>query len=182
MTVRKASLSVRAMASARYPAAASVCAMESPSPRLAPVTITLRIGAHQFSGSRYLERWHDPHHGRDLMRGEHPATLLDDVVRDRVIRRPPGALGRGVIEHHLRGHHRAGDRAAPCLYQGHPHPGVRVDDRFHFLRMHLEAADVDDASASTHEVIAAVTQLEAISRVYEAVRVLQRWLLAEIPG
>src|SRR2546421_3285506 len=60
MAQRSSSLSVRAMAIARYPPAASVVAIASPIPRLPPVTTTLRIGTHQFPGRGNLERRHDP--------------------------------------------------------------------------------------------------------------------------
>src|SRR5215469_8729828 len=79
MTARSCSLSERATARTRWPLAASPAAIARPSPRLAPVTMTLRIGAHQLSGSGHLESWHDAYQGGHLVRCQYAPAAVGEL-------------------------------------------------------------------------------------------------------
>src|ERR1700757_5350569 len=138
--------------------------MPSPSPRLAPVTTTLRIRAYQLSGGRHLQPRHDTDGRRSLVCGERLAAALQQLVRELLWRRarPPGLA---VGEHDVRDHHRPRDRTASRAHQGHAHPGVSVDDRLDLLRIHLESADVDYAAPAAKKIAAPAALLDEIARV-----------------
>src|ERR1700746_1496893 len=138
--------------------------MPSPSPRLAPVTRTLRIRAYQLSGGPQLEPRHDTDGRRYLVWRERPAAALQQLVRELLRRRarPPGIA---VGEHDVRDHHRPRDRTASRAHQGHAPPRVGVDDRLDLLRIHLESADVDHAAPAAKKIAAPVTLLDKIARV-----------------
>ncbi len=53
-------------------------------------------------------------------------------------------------------------------------PWMAVDDRFHFLGMHFQAADVDDPIAPANEVVAIPAQFEYIACIHKALRILER--------
>src|SRR2546421_2273648 len=121
MAQRSSSLSVRAMAIARYPAAASVVAIASPIPRLPPVTTTLRIGTHQFPGRGNLQCRHDANAHRYLVRRQVTTARLQNLALHQLLGLRSG--GRALDEHDLRRHDGPGDRAAASLDERSAHAG-----------------------------------------------------------
>src|SRR5215469_6313289 len=80
MAAVKALFSRRATTIARYPAQVSRCAIPSPSPRLPPVTMTLRIAAHQLASVGDGQRRNDVNCYRDLVGWKSLATEVKNIL------------------------------------------------------------------------------------------------------
>src|SRR6266480_4742657 len=175
------SLSLRATAMARYPAAASLRTMPRPSPRLAPVTRTLRIPAHDLACRGNRQRSNKVDRRRNLVPGKCRATVLEDRVLECL-----AACVRGAgfsVQNHVRDDERARDGVLLGPHLRSAHLRVRIDHRLDLLRVHLLAADVDDAVAPADEVIAFTAELHDVPRVDEAVGIRQGFgAAAQIPG
>src|SRR5437899_3741145 len=74
------SVIVRASAIARYPAAASRRAIPRPSPRLAPVTRTLRMVARQLAALRNRKARHERDRDRDLVLRQAVTAEPEDLL------------------------------------------------------------------------------------------------------
>src|SRR3954469_7854427 len=157
-----ASLSRRATAITSCPADRSVFAIPSPSPRLPPVTTTLGIPPSQLSGRRHRQRINNPDGRRHLVRGECTATGLENLRFRPFDRQRVDAWLGAQREHHLSGNYRTGDRILSGRPWGHGRVRVPIDPRLDFLRMDLEAADVDDPPTAAREVIALAAPLEHV--------------------
>src|SRR5271165_7155278 len=142
MAVASWSVSFRAIATTRNPDAASLCIIPSPSPRLPPVTRMLRMTADQLSRSRDVERCHLVQNGGNLMGAQRAAAQGADLAFD-CLEPDAGCIGPG-IRHDLRDHDCPGDRTRPRRDARHVHGWMPVDYRLDYLRMDLEAADIDD--------------------------------------
>src|SRR5271166_3556861 len=78
------SVSLREMATTRYPAPASWVAIASPRPRLPPVTMMLRTRAHQLSGRGQLERGYEAQQAWNLVRRECAPAGVQKLVLDLI--------------------------------------------------------------------------------------------------
>src|SRR6267143_1406726 len=154
---RSGSLSFRATAMARYPAAASLRAMPRPSPRLPPVTRTLRIPAHDLTCRGNGQGRNKVDRRRDLVPGKRRAAVLEDRVLESLAARVCGA--GFSVQHHVSDDERSHDGVLLGPHLRNAHLRVRIDHRFDLLRVHLLAADVDDAIPSADEVIALTAHL-----------------------
>src|SRR5450432_4840046 len=141
--------------------------MARPMPRLPPVTTTLCIVPRQFAGRRNLERGYEFDHGRHLVRRQLGPAIGQNLIADVVAPAYIAAIG----ENDIGDHDRTGDRALARSGAGHPHLRMPVDDGLDFLRMNLEAANVDNAAAPADEVISLAAQLDHVAGVDEAVAV-----------
>src|ERR1700704_5317706 len=175
------SLSLRATAMARYPAAASLRTMPRPSPRLPPVTRTLRISAHDLACRSNGQRRNKVDRRRDLVPGKCCATVLKDRVLESLA---ASVRGAGFsVQNHVSDDERAHDGVLLGPHLRYAHLRVRIDHRFDLLRVHLLAADVDDAVPSADEVIALTAELHDVPRVDEAVGIREGFgAAAQIPG
>src|SRR5438105_1677490 len=166
------SLSRRATAMTSWPAAHSVFAIPSPSPRLPPVTMTLGIAASELARGSDVQRPDDAYRRRDLVRRERAAASREDLglrVLDAY-----GVESLLIIrEHHLGGNDGPGDRILPRRHERHAHAGVAIDHRLDFFGMDLEAADIDNPATSAGEVIAVTATLDDIAGVDESLGVEQ---------
>src|ERR1043166_8543324 len=142
--------------------------MPRPSPRLPPVTMTLRIVPRQLAAGRERQRRDEADGGGHFVPRELPDAQFDDF--------PPQALGVGSVvavemlaQYHVGNHDRPGDRVAARVHQRKPYRRMAVDHRLYFLRMDLETAYVDDAPAPADEIITLATQLHHVVGVDEAV-------------
>src|SRR5689334_17098091 len=159
MALVSAPLSRRAMAMTSWPAARSVVAIPSPSPRLPPVTMTLGIATPEFAGRRDLECVDDADRRRNLERGQRAPTRGEDLGL--------GALDRRTVERPLSiqcendvgGDNRAGDRVLARRNQRHADTWMPIDHGFDLFRMNLQATDIDDAAPPAHEIPAATALL-----------------------
>src|SRR6185436_15053183 len=111
--------------------------MARPSPRLAPVTRTLRIAALELAARRNRERRYEVDRRRNLVPGQARAAMLLDLVLERA--RIP--CGGGAGEHYVRDDQGAGDWALAPPHQRQAHMRVRIDHRLDLFRMDLLAAD-----------------------------------------
>src|SRR5882724_6445919 len=173
---RSGSLSFRATAMARYPAAASLRAMPRPSPRLPPVTRTLRIPAHDLTCRGNGQGRNKVDRRRDLVPGKRRAAVLESLAAS--------VRGAGFsVQHHVSDDERSHDGVLLGPHLRNAHLRVRIDHRFDLLRVHLLAADVDDAVPSADEVIAFTAELHDVARVDEAVGIREGGgAAAQIPG
>src|SRR5262249_12793683 len=99
--------------------------MPRPSPRLPPVTMTLRIVARQLAARGERERRDKADGGRHLVARELTDAHFDDLA--------PQALGvRAVVavemlaQHDVGDHHRPGDRIAARVHQRDPYCWMTV--------------------------------------------------------
>src|SRR5947207_13319819 len=107
-----------------------------PSPRLAPVTMTLRIRSRQLAGGRHLEPRHDADGGRHLVGLERSPAAVEELALERLGRRTPaGAVRLG--EHYVGDDHGARDRVAPRPDPPYANPRTKVEDRLAPLRVPL---------------------------------------------
>src|SRR6476660_3238513 len=119
-----ASVSRRAMAMTRSPAEANLREVHRPSPRLPPVTMTLRMTARQLAGVRDMQGWHETHERGDLVAGQMLLAQLANLLfglRGRLL-----ACG-GSVQYHLGHDDGAGERALLCGDERHSHLGVTID-------------------------------------------------------
>src|SRR5450432_28707 len=122
MAACRGSVGERAIAITWYPAALSAVAIPSPKPRLAPVTMTLRTGAHQLSGRRDLKRRHETDHGGDL-EGCQGRLALGSELPGKVRSARARAMARHLVcQHDVGRDDGAGDRIAARLDQRHANP------------------------------------------------------------
>src|ERR1700722_14469586 len=143
-------------------------------PRLAPVTTTLSI-ARQLSARIDGERGNEADERRHLIGRELPGAGGDDLVLQT--RRFDDAF----VENDIGRDQRAGDRIPARLDETGVHAGVPVDHRLDFFRVHLGAADIDDAAAASDEIATVVAQFDHVASVDETVGVAQgRRIVAEI--
>src|SRR5262249_46346523 len=162
----RSSLICLAIAVTAYPSATSRRTIARPIPRLPPVTTTCRplaTGAHHLAGSAHVQRRHEANHDRNLVERQLALAMLKDLVPDAAL--AVAGRPRLVVQHHVRGHERPGDRAALRLHDRHAHRRMLVDDGLDFLGIHLEAADVDDAGATAQEDPAVAARFDHIARV-----------------
>src|SRR5215831_4990050 len=110
MAQASASLSRRAMAMTRSPAEANLRKVASPSPRLPPVTMTLRMTARQFAGVGDMQGCNETHERRDLVAGQMLLAELANLTFGLRNRGRIRACG-GSVQHHLGHHDGAGERA-----------------------------------------------------------------------
>src|SRR5207302_9523760 len=173
-------LSLRATAMQRYPAAASLRTMPRPSPRLAPVTRTLRIPAHDLSCRGNRQRRNKVDRRRHLVPGKRCATVLKDRVLESLA---ASVRSAGFSDqNHVSDDERARDGVLLGTHLRSAHLRVRIDHRLDLLRVHLLAADIDDAVPSADEVIAFAAELDDVPRVDEDVGVWQGFgVAAQIP-
>src|SRR4051812_45008916 len=107
--------------------------MPRPSPRLPPVTTTLRMTSQLAAGGN-VEGRNETDGGRNLVSREALAAYLEDLALD-VAAVPVRARLRGIDrEHDVGCDERAGDRASAGSYLRHAHGRVPVDGRLDFLR------------------------------------------------
>src|ERR1700719_4454474 len=155
--------------------------MPSPSPRLAPVTKTVRaalaIAPRQFAGRADVERRHDRDGRRNLVARQSFAAERQYVVLDLLLSARARAIG---FEHDVGNHDRAGDRALFRPHQRHSYLWMPVDDRFDLLGMDLQSADIDDAAAAAGEDVAIAAPLHHVTGIDETVAIAQCMLAAEI--
>src|ERR1700679_309025 len=172
MAAVSSALSFRAIAIARKPASASLQAIPSPNPRLPPVTITLRMVTDELSCLRNRQCRNEIDGGRDLVRGELLAAELEDVLPCLPI---VAVLVVGLsVQHDIRNYQSTGDGIFPRPDQRHTNLRMAVDDRFYFLRMDLQASDVDDPIAPADEIVAIPAEFERIPCIHKALRILER--------
>src|SRR5580692_12282772 len=157
--------------------------MPRPSPRLAPVTRTVRavlaIAPRQFSGCADVERRHDRDGSGDFVARQRVAAKLQYVVLDLLLL----AAGTRAIgfQHDVGNHDRAGDRALLWPHQRHSHLWMPVDHRLDLLGMNLQSTDIDDAAAAAGKNVAIAAPLHHVTGIDETVAVAQRRVLrAEI--
>src|SRR3984957_8173295 len=133
--VAKASVGLRAIAIARKPVSANRWTMPRPSPRLPPVTMTLRMGADQLSRFCHREVRHKIDRGWNLVLCQFAAAKLKDLA----LQHGHVAIGRlwRRLQHHIRHHQSADDRVLLHAHQRDADFGVAIDDRFNLFRMHL---------------------------------------------
>src|ERR1700730_7953881 len=155
--------------------------MPSPSPRLAPVTRTVRsalaIAPRQFAGRTDVERRHDRDGRGDFVARQRVAAKLQYVILDLLLAGRARAFG---FAHDIANHDRAGDRALLRAHQRHSHLWMPIDDRFYLLRMNLQSADIDDAAAAAGEDVAIAAPLHHVAGIDETVAIAQCMLPAEI--
>src|SRR5437660_3164688 len=162
-------VSFRATAMARYPTPVNRRAMARPSPRLPPVTRTLRIVPHQLAGRSDVQGRDDGDRGRNLVRRQRVATMLQDLLLEAGGSSVDGVGPRG--QHHVGHDQGAQERVVSRPDPRHPHPWVAIDHRLDLFGMDFQAAHVDDATPSADEVIAACMRLDHLASVDEALRV-----------
>lgn len=81
-----------------------------------------------------------------------------DLMLDRAGRQVPVVH----VQNHVGYHQRTRDRALSGSHQRHPDLWMSINHGFYFLRMDLQASDVDDAVPPAHEVIAIPAQLDQV--------------------
>src|SRR5580693_1753729 len=153
--------------------------MPRPSPRLAPVTRTVRavlaIAPRQFAGRADVEHGHDRDGRRDFVARQRVAAKLQYVVLDLLLL---AARARAIgFQHDVGNHDRAGNRALLRPHQRHSHLWMPVDDRFDLLGVNLQSADIDDAAAAAGEDVAIAAPLHHVAGIDEAVMIAQACLL-----
>src|SRR5579862_7711593 len=155
--------------------------MPRPSPRLAPVTRTVRaalaIAPRQFAGGRDIERRHDRDGSGNLVKRQSFAAKRQYVVLDLQLAARARAIG---FQHDVGNHDRAGDGIFLWPHQRHSYLWVPVDDRLDLLGVNLQASDIDDAAAPAGEDVAIAAPLHHIAGIDETVAVAQHMLRAEI--
>src|SRR5215471_16071909 len=107
--------------------------MPSPSPRLPPVTTTLRIVPDQLAGLGDVEMGYEADHGWDLMLGERLTANLEDLALQLLARPRPFRL----VEKHVGNDDGAGKRIFARAHKRHPDVRMSIDHRFDFLGMHF---------------------------------------------
>src|ERR1700686_4487401 len=156
--------------------------MPSPSPRLAPVTRTMRaalaITPRQFAGRGDVERRHDRDGRGDLMARQRFAAERQYVVLDLQL----AARARVFrFQNDIRNDDRAGDRILLRPHQRYSYLRVPIDDRLDLLGVNLQSADIDDAAAAAGEGVTIAAPLHHVAGIDEAVVIAQRRMLrAEI--
>src|SRR5580704_6723663 len=156
--------------------------MPSPSPRLAPVTSTVRaalaIAPRQFAGRTDVERRHDRDGRGNLVARQRRAAELQYVVLDLLLAARVSAFG---FKHNVGNHDRAGDGISLRPHQRHSHLWMPVDDRLDLLGMNLQPTDIDDAAAAAGKDVTIAAPLHHVAGIDEAVTIAQaRMLRAEI--
>src|ERR1700733_6341079 len=137
--------------------------MARPIPRLPPVTRTLCIVPGQLSGRGDIERANEPDHGGDLVRWQRRPAIGQNLIADL----SATAGGSSFSQNDIGDHNSAGDRAAPGFGARHSDLGMPVDHGFYFFRMNLEAADIDDAAAPSHEMVSVSAPFDHIAGIHE---------------
>src|SRR3569623_858096 len=124
--------------------------MPNPMPRLPPVTMTLRMAAHQLSGLRDIKRGNEADRRGYLVRRERlAAELLDGLLQlDCLL----SFRRRRISEEDIGDHERTRNRILLRLHQRQPHLRMGVQHGLDFLGMNLKAAAVDHAVAPALEV------------------------------
>src|SRR5438309_354751 len=114
-----------------------------PSPRLPPVTITLRMTDQLASGGK-LERRHETDCRRNLVAGQAIVANSKDLA---LVGRAQAARGRIVFQNDICNDQRTSNRASSWAHHRHADCRVPVDGCLDFLRVDLQSADVDRAAA-----------------------------------
>src|SRR6266853_1026721 len=144
--------------------------MPRPSPRLPPVTMTLRIRPGELAGGGNVERGHEMDDRRYFVPRQGLATGIENLVFQSL---GLGYAGRG-LDHDIGDDDGPGDRALARLDQRHADRGMAVDHRLDLFGVDLEAADIDDPAAAADEMVAAVAQLDHVAGIDEAVGAAER--------
>src|SRR4051812_29854893 len=134
--------------------------MARPSPRLPPVTMTLRMTG-QLAGGGELQGRNETDRGGNLVRSEMIAAESEDLAGTP-------RLGRAA-QHHRGGDPRTRERTPSRPHHRHADRRMAVDGRLDFLRVDLEPADVDDAVAPAQEVVPIAAPFDDVARIDEAV-------------
>src|SRR3989475_8885007 len=173
--------SFRAPAMTRSPAPVSLRAMAMPSPRLPPVTITLRIATHHFACRSDGQGRNEGDRRRNLVPRKRFAAELQDLALDFC---NPSVRWVGLcFQNDVGDDERTCDGVLSGPHKRHAYARVAIDHCFDLLRMDLEAANVDDPTPSADKMIAVTTQLDHVAGVDEAVSVCNRpALAAQIAG
>src|ERR1700733_6642903 len=150
----------RANAITLKPEAASLRAMPSPRPRLAPVTRTVRaaalamaafiMAARQFSGRSDIERWNERNSSWHFVARQGRTAVRQNVGVDLCFRAGSHAF---ALQYHIGDHDRAGHGILPRAHQRHPHLRMAIDDGLDFLGVNFLAADIDDAAFAAGESV-----------------------------
>src|SRR5438093_6505117 len=162
---------------ARYPAAASLRTMPRPSPRLPPVTRTLRIPAHDLTCRGNGQGRNKVDRRRHLVPGKRRATVLEDRVLESLA---APARGAGFsVQYHVSDDERPHDGVLLGPHLRNAHLRVGIEHRFDLLRVHLLAADVDDAVPSADEVIAFTAELHDVGPWIESPQMIEDCLVGD---
>ena len=124
----------------------------------------------QLSGRGDIERADEPDHRGDLVGRQRRPAIGQDLSADLVA--PAGVTA--FSQNDVGDHDGAGDRAAPGFGARHADLSMPVDDGFYFFRMNLEAADINDAAAPSHEVVSTTTQFDHVAGIDEPICIGQR--------
>ena len=132
-------------------------AIASPSPRLPPVTMTLRTGAHQLAGggsapARARSAAGPAPCGRPGVRRHalsRSLLMLVGLAASAPRSRRPSSTTSATTRAPVM-------RIAPRLDQRHAHARIGVEHRLDFLRVDLQSPDVDDAALAAAKIVAAV--------------------------
>src|SRR5271165_4066146 len=119
----------------RYPAPLSLRAMPSPSPRLAPVTITLSTVTRHFTCGSHGQYGDKVYRRGNLMTRKRVPAKLHNLMPKLIS--PPGRGARCFIENNIGDDKGTGYRVLSRSNEGHPHPRMPVDHGFYFLRMNF---------------------------------------------
>src|ERR1041385_6044913 len=132
-------LILRATAIAQYPESARRWTIPSPSPRLPPVTRTLRMRARELAAVGHREALHKRDRNRYFPFGLAVAAELDDLTLDfRFACVRVACVER--VENHVGNHNRSRDRVLLRTHQRHSHVRMTIDHPFDFFRMDLHSA------------------------------------------
>src|SRR5436309_12914840 len=127
--------------------------MPRPRPRVPPVTTMLGMSAGELARVGDVQGRHEADRDGDLVSRQCVMADLEYLTFEQPRHRAYADAG-WLRRHHIGDHDRAGDRVPPGLHQRHPNARMTVDDRLDLLRVHFEAAHVDDAALSADEVVA----------------------------
>src|SRR6266513_3056062 len=102
----------------------------------------------QLAGGGDLERRDEADRCRNFVRSQLIVTDLQDLALE------VADVGAGLcLQDDIRGDERPGHGAFPGSYPRHADRWMPVDRRFDFLRIDLQATDVDEAAAPAEEVV-----------------------------
>src|SRR5580698_8640860 len=144
--------------------------MPSPSPRLAPVTRTLR----QFAGRGDVERRHDRDGDGHLVARQGFAAERQYVVLDSQLAAGTPTIG---FQHDIGNYDRAGDRTLFRPHQRHSDLWMPVDNRLDLLRMDLQSPDIDDATAAASKDVTIAASLHHVAGIDEPITIAQARML-----
>src|SRR5450432_4834734 len=140
--------------------------MARPSPRLPPVTMTLRMLARHFACRGNSQRGNDVYRCRNLMPGKRVSTKLEDLTL-KFTNIPHRGI-RLVLENYVCHHERTGYRILSRPDERHPDLRMPIDHTFDLFRMDLKPPNVDDPISPPHKIIAITPKVDHVTRVNEA--------------